>query len=156
MAVTKPSSGESPIAEPRSYGPLIAAICVGCLWVGFLAVLTLTTANPVTLNRAQLEASTKVTLATVVGEKTIAPVKNGNESPAELEDIQVLNLPQTGARIGQSYLFPLIPAKLLGEAAEGDFLVTPTLLPNQTPLIYPDSPETTQQLEQLRVSQAPK
>jgi len=115
-------------------------------WIAALALLVVTSANPVTLNVVQIRraagdgaiiAATVLDAATgkcrVDAVLTASPtlgdaLRQGNE-------IRIVNLRETKAAIGKRYIIPL--AQSLGM-----FAVVPTGLPDRLPLIYPSSPET--------------
>jgi hypothetical protein len=131
----------SPPASPR---PPWLPLAVAGLWVAALAVLALTTANPVVLNWAQLRAARYIVTARVIDVATgRCEVQQQWTAGERLTTITVRNLAETGAEGGQVYLLPLVPA------AGGEFDVAPTPLPKNRPLVYPATPEAIRQLREL-------
>ncbi|MCH7686417.1 MAG: hypothetical protein IH899_07015, partial [Planctomycetes bacterium] len=53
------------------------------------------------------------------------------------------NLKETGAKADVSYIIPVT------ESREGRYNVTTTRLPNNPPLIYPNTPESVRQLQSI-------
>ncbi|WP_437225753.1 hypothetical protein SH661x_004217 [Planctomicrobium sp. SH661] len=131
------------------------AVGIVVVWVGLVAVLAWLTANPVTLNRQQIRDSLVVVEGQMVIDRTnnpvrylIEPVSEGPWPFPSRDPIEVSNLPETGATQGKSYFFPL--AKHHGRVpAPGEYIVTPTRLPNAAPLVYPATEDARQQLKQI-------
>ncbi|MBW3542853.1 MAG: hypothetical protein KY476_21530 [Planctomycetes bacterium] len=132
-------------AEP---GPptrlILLLIGLACLWWAFLAVLAVTTANPVTLNRAQFQEATHVVTATVEDPAAgLIAVEREWKTAATLAQINVLNLSSTAAERGERYVLPL---QRLGRTT---YRVPPAPLPGNPPLIYPATDEALRQLKEL-------
>lgn len=151
MATAEPSF--TPVlnvdAAVRPDRRLWVALSVAGLWILLLVILTIFTANPITLNRIQIQESTLIVVGTVTGKGTITRSDVGGLAWPDQDEIVVENLSQAKARVGQTYLFPL---RQTGRQANGDgaiFEVTPTLLPDHSPLIYPVEPETFAQLKEI-------
>jgi len=148
-------TGQTALGSPARDGALagsrillISAFALALVWWGVLAALTYYTANPVTLNREQILRSALVVTGTIVGdpgEGRVTVEREWKKSPVKKETsetILVSNLTEAGARRGLSYLMPL------SRGSDG-FHVTPTLLPNAAPLIYPATPDAIKQLEAI-------
>lgn len=128
------------------------------LWIGFLVVLAIWYANPVTLNRRQVLDSDLVISGRVrdlaAGEVEVIKTYLGT-APAAL--ITVTNLNETGAQAGETYLLPLVQTATGQSVEELAYKVTPTGLPHPQrpggglPLIYPQSSEVLQQLQELKL-----
>ncbi len=155
MAYSTPTeTSPSLLVRHRSRLALPAALlCVA--WVLGLAAMVLQTANPVTLNRRQIEVSTMVVQAEVTrlvpGEVRIEKflLGSGQDSPLLL----IRNLNQTPAQLSQRYLLPLVPVRdAAGLVVNGLYDVTPTGLPDNQPLIYPLSDEALRQFQALQIS----
>lgn len=129
-------------------GPLVAAASAAAAWLGFLALLAVRTANPVTVNRAQLLLSDAVVVATPQ-----PPGSQGRSVPLRIE--QVLagegvpgSLRLSGAKPdrfppGGRYLVPL------RETGRG-FVVTPAPIDREgVPLVYPATPDAVQAAEKI-------
>ena len=152
MAHSTPTEASPPL--PNRHGSKLAlpAALVCVVWVLGLAAMVLQTANPLTLNRRQIEVSTMVVQAEVTrlvpGEVRVEKFLLGSGKDSQL--ILVRNLNQTPAQIGQRYLLPLVPVRdVTGTVANGLYDVTPTGLPENQPLIYPNSDEAMQLFETL-------
>jgi hypothetical protein len=116
---------------------------IGAAWLACLALLSLLTANPVTLNVEQvLEASDVVTaIVTDAGSNTIR-VEHSWKGVLEQGNIRVLNLLDAKPPIGEPLLIPL-------NESESGWQVTTTHLPGQPPLLYPATLEAEQQLRHI-------
>jgi hypothetical protein len=122
--------------------PLAAVI--GAVWLLALAWLTIATSNPVTLNRDQVLRSFIVVQARVDDVQTGTCTVLDHWGPGEPgEFIRIRNLAETSAREGGEYLIPLSPAQ------PEDWMVTPTPLPRNPPLIYPATDPVREQLERI-------
>lgn len=122
---------------------LIAAI-LAAGWALFLALLAAYTANPVTLNREQILASSYVVTATVAGDPAEGRVSVEREwkKQALSGTVAVIDLPAAGARRGTAYLIPL---------SRSDDALRVTEAPDSTgaPLIYPATPDALKQLRTI-------
>ncbi|SFH61132.1 hypothetical protein SAMN05421753_101431 [Planctomicrobium piriforme] len=129
-------------------------MAVALVWIAGLGALTWLTANPVTLNWMQFQESDVVAVGKVTGPKTIAKTEQGEWPFPDRTEITVVNLPETGAKTSQTYLFALTQAVSEktnpGATLAGEFFVTPTHLPNEAPLIYPATQEAFEQLKDIQ------
>lgn len=130
------------------------AASLTAVWLLALAGLAIFTANPVTLNRHQIELAELVVSGRVVdlGSGEVA-VERTWKGAAPADQLQVGNLADTPAAAGGVYILPLT-------AAEGGLVVTPArrrrderaarqpLDTGGPPLIYPATPEALEQLQQ--------
>jgi hypothetical protein len=148
-AVVSPTSPTADVAPVPSWRwPLWAAATIAAAWLAALVVMAARTANPVTLNRAQLAKAEFVATAKVVDRaRGAVEVEDQwkNKAPVSLT---LENLAQTSAVDGQKYLIPI------SKAADG-FRVTGSRLPNDAPLIYPATSESIDQLRQILDEHAP-
>ncbi len=129
--------------QPRSRAPLHAAGAFTLLWCAALGLLAWQTANPLTLNVAQLANADFVVTATVSPENpTTVDVEKEWKREAKLGSITVENLRDTNAQPGETYLMPL--TRHAGDV----FQVTPTPLTKhqRVPLVYPATPKAFEQL----------
>ena len=117
------------------------ALAAAVLWLLALGGLALFTANPVTLNVEQIRASDYVVTGRLSErEHDVIVVERkwkGGELPAEFS---VRNLSQTSARPGRTYVVPL--SRMRSAALQ----VTETDLPENPPLVYPETEEAIAQL----------
>lgn len=122
------------------------AVLLFAAWLVFLVTLAMLTANPVTLNRAQLRRAELVVEATVenlaTGECRI--VRTWPQAPQLGPVITVAGLGELAARPGEAYLLPL---DRNGQGAGFHIALTPP--PLSKPLIYPAGDESRRQLEQI-------
>jgi hypothetical protein len=150
---TPRGEGETPPlrAKERPVGParrlwLWPAVLVFAVWFAFLVTLAVLSANPVTLNRAQIRRADLVVEATVetpsTGEWRI--VRSWPEAPQLGAVITIAGLGELGVRAGETYLLPLERH----ERGAG-FRIAPTPPPLSRPLIYPADDESRRQLEEI-------
>ncbi len=128
---------------------LLMIVVVATVWWILLGTLAFITANPVTLNRAQIRHA-PVLVTGVVDDLAGGKVRvekhwRGAENT---EAMTIENLRATGARGGEAYLFPLEPTE------RGRLRVVPAPLPNHQPLIYPAGAEAERQLKEILESPA--
>ncbi|HWL08014.1 MAG TPA: hypothetical protein VNQ76_06410 [Planctomicrobium sp.] len=147
--VETPVAAEPAVVIPRSRLPAFLVIGLAMAWGLVLLLLTLFTANPVTLNRGQILESQWVIVGKVTGADKVVKSDPAHWPFQDRDEIRIDNLKDTGALIGEIYLIPLIP--LIGKEGlvPGSYLVTPTRLPEFPPLIYPMSPDAEQQLQKI-------
>ena len=122
---------------------MFAAAFAG-LWLMGLAVLSLRTSNPVTLNRDQILVATDVLTAVVEDAQSgqVRVEKSWKEEVHE-DQLRLSNLHETRPSAGERLLIPIT-------ASRDGWQVTPSKLPpNGPPLVYPATPESERQLRQL-------
>ncbi|WP_437187348.1 hypothetical protein SH668x_000739 [Planctomicrobium sp. SH668] len=136
--------------------PLCTAVAIAAGWILALAVLTWFTSNPVTLNFHQIIDSKYVVVGKVIEEKhdgvsrlLVEPVDGARWTIESREPIVVRNLKETRVVVGETYLFPLSQVEDPGIPMHGNYYVTPSLLPNGEPLVYPASEESLKQLDEI-------
>ena len=119
------------------------AIVLACAWISALAVLAFTQANPVTLNRDQILRSEVVVAARIdsVADGT-ATVEQQWRDRDPLSAITILNLQETAASNGDTYILPL-------ERGRSGYKVVAAHVPDRPYLVYPATESTLEQLEQL-------
>ncbi|MEX1098529.1 MAG: hypothetical protein WED34_20960 [Planctomycetales bacterium] len=123
---------------------LLIAAGISAVWGACLAGLALLTANPVTLNPAQIDAADYVVTAIVSSERPDEIVVETEwKRGRELGTILVENLKEAKAVSGERYLIPLT------RAGRDRYRVTETLQAELPPLIYPAVPEAERQLAAL-------
>lgn len=128
------------IRSPRLAGAAVLFVA----WLTVLLALVLTTSNPVVLNRAQLRAAPHVVMARVTDLPAgRCDVERQWRTPTTATALTIVDLHETGARTGQSYLFALQPAN--GEA----FAIVPAGKERAAKPIYPATPESIARLEEL-------
>ena len=136
--------------EATAPGPLPSRVLLlflfgiaGAWWLA-LVVLAVTVANPVTLNRRQIDEADYIVTATAsVDDVGVFTVVKEWKRDEPLTAIEIENIDETNAAPGQMYLLPLSKAR-------GDgYRVTETRLPGQVPLVYPATEATLEQLSQL-------
>ncbi len=120
----------------------LAASLVG-LWVIGLGVLSLLTANPVTLNRDQILEATDVLTAVVEDvEVGRVGVDKSWKNAVRDEQLTLINLRETKPASRQRLL---IPVTLTSKGWQ----ITPSKLPHEPPLVYPATEESERQLRHL-------
>lgn len=158
-ASSEPPSAVQPRSSPspQSFSNRRMLLIAGGLataWILGLLILAVTTANPVTLNRKQIERSPFVVTATrEAADSSILLVSKEWKHGRELGKISVINLHETGMPVGREFLVPL-EFGLTNEGESPQYAVTPTTLPNEAPLIYPATPEAQSALEELLKAEA--
>jgi hypothetical protein len=116
---------------------------IGVAWLASLALLSLLTANPVTLNVQQvLEASDVVTAVVTDTHSNTIRVEQSWKKVLAPGNLHVSNLLEAKPPIGESLLIPLSESEL-------GWQVTTTHLPGQPPVLYPATPEAEQQLRHI-------
>ena len=138
---SSPAGSQSSIFAARS-----APLAFAGLWIAALATLAFLTANPVTLNRAQLLAAPIIVSARVDnakrGECTIDEHWKGPD--ARSGSITVQGLPADRMEDDLSYILPLIPKR------SGEYEIVPAGKLDESPqLIYPATPEALAQLRRI-------
>lgn len=138
------SPAESTLSESRpNTTRLLLMIIVGMavIWWVSLSGLALLTANPVTLNRDQIQRSDYVVTIELSqpNQKTLDVLREW-KSEADFATISIRNLKAADLKSGRRYLIPL--TKEGGDV----FRITDTRLAREQPLAYP---ETTEAIEQL-------
>lgn len=121
---------------------VLAASLAG-LWVIGVGVLSLLTANPVTLNRDQVLESTDVLTAVVEDIPSgQVRVEKSWKNAVHDEQLTLSNLRETKPTSQQHLLIPVS----LGRQG---WQVTPLKLPHEPPLVYPVTEESERQLRHL-------
>lgn len=142
--MTGPMTQDFASRRPASRGRFLVAIGIAAVWFALLTTLAVTTANPPTLNREQLLRSDFVVTATLSDSSAHRiRVEREWKRGAEFGSLQVENLDNV-PRWPSSPL--IVPLSSLGE---GRFWVTPTPLPGGTPLVYPLTDRTLDQLRSI-------
>ena len=119
------------------------AVIVTLFWLLALAILAVWTANPVTLNRVQiLEADAVLKVAVEDWATGRMRVDKSWKQPIDDKQIQITELPRDSQLAGTVLLIPITHQR-------GRWIVTPSLLPNGAPLVYPATPESERQLQSL-------
>jgi hypothetical protein len=122
------------------------AVGVTIAWIVFLTILAATTANPVTLNRVQIEEASTVMRGRVLdvakGTVELDPSwkRNGVESAVTTT---VTNLQAAEAKSGGDYLIPVT------RRGSDELSVTATRTSGNRPLIYPATPEVIAVVEEI-------
>jgi hypothetical protein len=126
----------------------LAAGLVG-LWLIALAVLSILTANPITLNRDQILESTDVVTA-VVDDLPTGRVRIEKSWKVAVDDKQLTlsNLREVAPQLRQRLLIPVT------QTGKG-WQITSSKLPHGPPLVYPVTEESERQLRQLLKNRLP-
>ena len=151
------TTGEA--TRPASRGRLVIAVCVFVVWGMALVSLAMLTANPATLNRAQIEQADVIITGRIVDTQqgTVAVEQTWNSRIERMEQtarkqITVRNLAETNARNGSSFLLPL------SQMASGVYAITQPQLPGQRDKrsaanvqrrIYPATGDVLTQLQEI-------
>lgn len=129
------------VSHVRSWFVLAASFAG--LWVLGLGVLSFLTANPITLNRDQILDATDVLTAVVDDAKDgHVRVEKSWKDKAFDERLTLSNLSETKPAAHQRLLIPVTFAR-------PNWLVTPSKLPREPPLVYPATEESERQLRHL-------
>ena len=131
---------QRPTANQRPSRMLIPAITFAT-WMLALVGLTLTSANPITLNRLQILDADLIVEATLVDPRS-GEFRIHDSWPKTVVE-QTVTVPeamQASAEKGRSYLLPL------NVVDDGSFEVAPAPPPIDRPLIYPATTESRKQL----------
>lgn len=139
LQTSSASSEESgnPTSNRRLF--LMAGACTTA-WILGLLILAWTTANPVTLNRKQIQRSHFVVTATrESADSSILHVSKEWKHDRDLGKISVVNLKETDMPAGREFFVPLEMVSR-GNATSPQYAVTKSTLPNEAPLIYPATP----------------
>ncbi len=141
------ADGPAPAGRGR-LGLLIFACGVATAWLAFLAFLAFRTANPVTLNRAQLLSSDAVVIA--------SPLPGSGKS-----GINTLRVEKVLAGVGvpDAVRFGVVEPERFSQAgryvvplreSEGGYVVTPTPPAlNGVPLVYPATEDAVRAAEEI-------
>jgi hypothetical protein len=122
------------------------AVLLFAVWCVFLVSLAVRTANPVTLNRAQIRQADLVVEATVdtLASGECRVVRTWPEASQLGPRIVVAGLADLGVRPGSAYLLPL------QRNEQGtEFHIAPGPPPLSKPLIYPADDEARRQLVEI-------
>ena len=124
----------------------IVAAALGVIWIASLIAMAIWSSNPVTLNRRQIHRALN---EGVIVRARVVDVQSGQCETIEFwpagefdDTFRVVNLQQTGATSGTTYLLPL-------RRDDGGLAVVPSLPDEELPLIYPDTAEAIAQLQSL-------
>lgn len=112
-AVVEPD-GTLAVANGRYRRLFLIAAALVALWLAVLVALVVFPANPVTLNRRQLRASSQIVTAEVLdaaeGKVKVVKVFRGSGKPGS--ELTIEGLQELGVRNGRTYILPLyIPEK---------------------------------------------
>ncbi len=120
----------------------LAAVFAG-LWLIGLGVLSILSANPITLNRDQILSATDVLTAVIQDPKakTVRVEKSWKGAVSE-DHLALSNLSAAKPVAGDRLLIPV-------SRSRDGWRVTLSKLPNEPPLVYPATPESEGQLRQL-------
>ncbi len=119
------------------------AVVLIIAWLVVLSLLSFFTANPVTLNRDQIRKSNDV-LTAIVENPAAGNVRvlHAWKQRVNEKTLVLPNLKSTEAVSGKTYLIPI-------SGAGDEWIVTPSKLPQNLPLIYPATPEAERQLKSI-------
>lgn len=136
-----PDTAFHTVSHVRRWFVLAASLV--SLWVLGLGVLSFLTANPVTLNRDQILEATDVLTAVVDGAKDgRVRVEKSWKGTVTDEQLSLSNLSETKPAARQRLLIPVTFAR-------PQWLITPSKLPREPPLIYPATERSERQLRHL-------
>ncbi len=131
---------DRPQVRPPSYR-LTIAILLGAIWLSILLWMTLTTANPTTLNRFQVQNSDLIVQGQFDDGLKKFTIEKSWPEDAEQDSIRFHNVMELSASPGIKYLVPVVKI-------ENVYYATPTKVRGK-PLIYPVTEDATQQLKSL-------
>jgi hypothetical protein len=131
---------------------LVLAATVTAVWLMALGGLALFTANPVTLNRRQIELADAVITGRVLnkGHRDVAVerVWKGGDLP---EGLRVENLDEAPVEVGHVYVIPLTRNRERYAVAA----TRRTPAPEGSRLVYPATPTALEQLRDILADDAP-
>lgn len=138
------SPDRSAAQTPSAIGTrLVVAVFLAAAWVIVLGVMSVLTANPVTLNRAQiLEAAEILTVQVEDARSGLVRVEKSWKGAIDDDQLRLRNLNETAARSGDRLLVPV-------SAVSDGWIITRSKLPGDPPLVYPASEDAEQQLRRL-------
>lgn len=133
---------------------LVAAVLVGVWWAALIGLVVLT-ANPVTLNQAQIRRAAtngSIVTAKVVDSEagTVEIVKDWTAGDSRGR-VTIDRLAESGARDGKTYILPLTT-----ESQRGTVRIAPAKIPSQPPPIYEATDEAVHQLTVILDSMKPR
>ena len=141
-----------PVTDAKLRLRLFAGLLLGGVWLTGLAVLAWQTANPVTLNREQIRRSRWVVVGTLDTKTKLLKIEKEWQSNERFKKpgVSITNLDATRLRPGQRYIVPLQRDSRDTYSAPTGWEVTPTLLPNKEPLVYPATDDALAQLKRIQ------
>ena len=144
-----PSASDAAAApQPAPSGARIrwllkAAFAVVAAWWMTLAVLALTTSNPVVVSPDQIGISDVVITGTVPPEGELVAVERVWYGEFDGTEVRVVNLAESApVEPGQKYLFPI-------SRSGNHYRITTLERQTSPPLVYPATPEALDQLRQI-------
>jgi hypothetical protein len=144
-----PGPGEGGHASGRQRASLIAAAVSFGLWTAALIALAVFTANPITLQYAQIDRARLIVEGTFerseVDARGLIELRVERSWPAGHADATLVidAGPRLSVKAGQAYLVPLEPID------DGQYGIVPTRVPSAAPVIYPANPRTVAQLNAI-------
>jgi len=136
------SNSTSPISQRHKSLFVVAAVTVAT-WMILLLLLSVTTANPVTLNRDQIIDSTDVVTALVGDPQSgVIQIQQSWKSVVTESELKVADLAALSVTKGDRFIIPVLRNKDVWQ-------VTPSKLPKNPRLIYPASDEAERQLKSI-------
>ncbi len=137
-------------AETGSHYVLAPAFILAIIWLGFLAVLDIWTANPVTVNRAQILNSQYILTARIVDPKkgiveilAIKRTDGKQNAPSVLHKKIILQPTGIHWEENSTRIFPV------SRNREGDWLITPAPLPKFKYIDYPATDSIRREIDQI-------
>ena len=136
------SNSTSPIS-PRQKSLFVVAAVTVATWMFLLLLLSITTANPVTLNRDQIIDSTDVVTALVGDPQSgVIQIQQSWKSVVTEGELKIADLAALSVTKGDRFIIPVLRNK-------DAWYVTPSKLPKNPRLIYPASDEAERQLKSI-------
>lgn len=137
-----PSNSSVSVSQKQKSLFIVAAI-MSTAWMLSLLILSVTTANPVTLNRDQIIESTDVLTALVDDPQSgVIQIQHSWKDVVGEKQIKVADLGSLSVTKGERYIIPVLQNKETWQA-------TPSKLPKNPRLIYPASDEAERQLKSI-------
>ncbi len=143
----------SPTASKKHALPFYLAILLGACWLVALAILSLFTANPVTLNRVQIMRADAVVAAEIVD--TLGTIR-----------VEEVLFTRQGVDVETKAIFKVLPPSphwqphmqrilpILRDA-DGNWRIAPAPLPKTVEIDYPDRPDVRVEVKKI-VSTLPR
>ncbi len=138
------TTAESTSSTSRWQRPLfVIAAILATTWVILLLVLSVTAANPVTLNRDQISESVDVLTVLVKDSQTgTVQIEKSWKSVVRDRELKITDLASLGVTTGERFVIPIF-------RDDDRWHVMPSKLPKNPRLVYPVTDEAERQLKSI-------
>ncbi len=130
------------VTKRKTSTPLLAALLFGSVWLGALLWMTLTYANPVTLNRHQILNSNFVARGRFDEKlRNFKVIETWPKGALKEDSLRFRNITELSPESGQEFLIPVV-------RMEQAYYATASRMKGR-PLIYPVNKESLEQLQAI-------